>query len=381
MNRRRCTGFPRASDRSDHEVVLREADQGRTSLAIAPSNPDVMYALAASNADGTNGKYRQGLLAVYRSDRGGIAGSWEARVTNQDPTYLHTLILTNVSAANVQACNPQAANSFINMGWYNNVIAVDPRDPNRVWAAGVDWFRSDDGGRSWGLANWGGSNAPSSLHVDQHAHRVPSLLRRQHQIKSCWWATTAAFSGARTRAAMSPPERERIATGHAGITIAWSSLNRGYGVTQFYHGTASRTAGAISPGRRTTARSTEPMTSGLTVGGWSYGGDGAFSAVSPANINTWLMESQWASVGRTTNGGNTVTASTTGLDPVVADNLGPEGNYLFVTPFTLDAPANRIWLGGHFLFRGNDFGASWAKTGATHAGQRASQRDYRFADQ
>ena len=44
--------FPRAADRSHVEVVLREADMGRTSLAIAPSNPDVIYALAASNAGG-----------------------------------------------------------------------------------------------------------------------------------------------------------------------------------------------------------------------------------------------------------------------------------------------------------------------------------------
>ena len=63
---------------------------GRTSLAIAPSNPDVIYALAASNAGGWNGTYRQGLLAVYRSDRGGAAGTWEARVTNGDPDYRST---------------------------------------------------------------------------------------------------------------------------------------------------------------------------------------------------------------------------------------------------------------------------------------------------
>src|SRR5688572_2831885 len=44
--------FPRAADRSDAEVILREPNMGRTSLAIAPSNPDVMYALAASNAPG-----------------------------------------------------------------------------------------------------------------------------------------------------------------------------------------------------------------------------------------------------------------------------------------------------------------------------------------
>ena len=64
--------FPRAADRSDVDVVLREPDMGRTSLAIAPSNPEVMYALSASNAAGPDGIYEQGLLAVYRSERGGI---------------------------------------------------------------------------------------------------------------------------------------------------------------------------------------------------------------------------------------------------------------------------------------------------------------------
>ena len=49
------------------EAVLREPGQGRTSLAIAPSNPDVIYALSASNEAGPQDNYRQGLLAVYRS--------------------------------------------------------------------------------------------------------------------------------------------------------------------------------------------------------------------------------------------------------------------------------------------------------------------------
>ena len=355
--------FPRAADRSDHEIALREPNQGRTSLAIAPSNPDVMYALAASNADGPTGRYRQGLLAVFRSDRGGTAGSWEARVTNQDPTYLHTLILTNVSGANVQACNPQAANSFTNMGWYNNVIAVDPRDPDRVWAAGVDWFRSDDGGRNWGLANWGGTNVPSSVHVDQHVIAFhPSYDGSSNQTVLVG-NDGGIFRSTNARGNVATGTRANCNGATAGITIAWSSLNRGYGVTQFYHGTA------FPDGRRYLAGAQD---NGTLYGtddqgpdGWRlvYGGDGAFTAVSPSNINTWLVEFQWANVGRTINGGNTVTASTAGLDPVVSDTLGPEGNYLFVTPFTLDARANRIWLGGNFLFRGNDFGAAWAKTG------------------
>ena len=161
--------FPRAADRADVEVVLSEPNMGRTSLAIAPSDPDVIYALAASNDAGPGGNYRQALHAVYRSDRGGVAGTWETRVTNRDSNYLNTLLLTNVYGGTASDCNPSSANAFTNMGWYINVIAVDPTDPNRVWAAGVDWFRSEDGGRNWGLATYGGSGLPASTHVDQHA--------------------------------------------------------------------------------------------------------------------------------------------------------------------------------------------------------------------
>ncbi len=353
--------FPRAADRSDAEVVLREADMGRTSLAIAASAPDVMYALSASNAPGPNGTYRQGLLAVYRSERGGVAGSWEARVTNQDPTYLHTLLLSNPAAANIRACNPQLANQFVNMGWYNNVIAVDPRDPNRVWAAGVDWFRSDDGGVTWGLANWGGMNNATHTHVDQHGISFhPAYDGGANQT-----ALIGNDGGIyRTTSARGNVAKGAQATCNGqGLTINWQSLNRGYGVTQFYHGTALPNGTQYIAGAQDNG--TLFGSDALGIDGWRlvYGGDGGFSAVHPTQSSTWLVEYQWANIGRTTNAGATVAISTSGLDPVMADNLGPDGNYLFVTPFTLDGNANRVWLGGNFLFRGDNFGASWVRTG------------------
>ena len=60
--------------------------------------------------------------------------------------------------------------------------------------------------------------------------------------------------------------------------------------------------------------------------GWrlAFGGDGGFSAVHPTQTGTWLMESQWSNVVRTTNGGLTIFQSRTGLDPVVASGLGPD---------------------------------------------------------
>src|SRR5829696_6737672 len=164
--------FPRAATRRPFpEVVLREPDMGRTSLAIAPSNPEIVYALAASNTDGPQGIYRQGLLAVYRSDSGGTAGSWQTRVNNRDHVFLNTMLLTNTASAAARVCSPQGSTVIpATMGWYNNVIPVDPRDPNRVWAAGVDWFRSDDGGRKWGLASFSyGGTGSFFTHSDQHA--------------------------------------------------------------------------------------------------------------------------------------------------------------------------------------------------------------------
>ena len=91
---------------------------GRTSLAIAPSNPEVIYALAASNSPGPQGIYRQGLLAVYRSERGGMAGSWETRVNNSDATFLNTMLLTNTASAAARFCNPQGSTAMPGtMGW------------------------------------------------------------------------------------------------------------------------------------------------------------------------------------------------------------------------------------------------------------------------
>ena len=353
--------FPRAADRSEAEAVLREPNMGRTSIAIAPSNPDVMYALAASNAEGPNGIYQQGLLGVYRSDRGGLAGSWETRVNNSDPTFLNTMLLTNTASAAARVCNPQGSTNMpTTMGWYNNVLAVDPRDPNRVWAAGVDWFRSDDGGRNWGLASWGGSGVPSYTHVDQHGIAIhPQYDGDSNQI-ALIGNDGGIYRTTNARAATSNGPRAAC-TGGAPIQVAWQSLNRGYGVTQFYHGTAFPDGTRYLAGAQDNG--TIYGTDETGADGWRlvFGGDGGFSAVHPTQISTWLVEFQWANLGRTTNGGTNFITARTGLDPITSSTLGPEGNYLFIVPFTHDPSTNHIWLGGDYLYRGPNFGQTWQK--------------------
>ncbi|MCA9930140.1 MAG: hypothetical protein KC419_16770, partial [Anaerolineales bacterium] len=65
-----------------------ESGMGRTTLAIAPSNEDVVYALAADTGGGT---YSGGMRAVYRTTNGG--SSWTARVRNTDSDKLNRVLL------------------------------------------------------------------------------------------------------------------------------------------------------------------------------------------------------------------------------------------------------------------------------------------------
>ena len=133
--------------------------------------------------------------------------------------------------------SPTAQNSFVTMGWYNNVIAVDPRDPDRVWAAGVDWFRSDDGGRNWGLASYGyGGTGSWYAHADQHAITFHPNYDGDANQTVLIGNDGGVFRTSNARAITATDDRAPC--GGSGIAVAWSSLNRGYGVTQFYHGTA-----------------------------------------------------------------------------------------------------------------------------------------------
>ena len=100
-----------------------------------------------------SGNYNNGLLGVFRSTANGNPGSWTTQVSNTNANKLNTLLLTNPVYAYAE-CVGAGNNAFYNQGWYDNVIAVDPADPNRVWAGGIDLFRSDDGGANWGLASY-----------------------------------------------------------------------------------------------------------------------------------------------------------------------------------------------------------------------------------
>jgi photosystem II stability/assembly factor-like uncharacterized protein len=116
---------------------------GRTSLAISPSNPQVIYAIAADESSESSDL----ILGVFRSTNGG--DSWK-----------------DVSA-----------NHFDDEGQmsYNNTIVVHPTDPNMVICGGVDLHQTKNGGQSWRrITHWDLTRGePKYAHSDHHALLMP----------------------------------------------------------------------------------------------------------------------------------------------------------------------------------------------------------------
>jgi photosystem II stability/assembly factor-like uncharacterized protein len=106
-----------------------ETMKGRITVKVAPSNPDVVYAMV--EADSVRGASPQMLLSgLYRSADAGRSWTW-MNTENRRPFYF-------------------------------SEIAVDPVNENRVYRMAVAFHVSEDGGRSWRESMLG-------IHEDYHA--------------------------------------------------------------------------------------------------------------------------------------------------------------------------------------------------------------------
>src|SRR5512143_105000 len=337
-------------------VVFTEAGMGRTSLAIAPSNQSIVYALSAETG---SGNYAKGLHAVYRSTGNGDAGTWTTRVSNQSPTYLNTLLLTNPRDASWANCGVNRDVQFLNQGWYDNVIEVDPVNSDRVWAGGIDLFRSDDGGTNWGLASywWASTTNPRFAHADQHAIVFhPSYNGTSNQIMFVSndggiFKTGNAASGTTATGNEGPCN-----TGNS--SLVWTSLNNNYGVTQFYDGAAYPDGRTYFGG--TQDNGTNRGSDAAGPNGWSQlnGGDGGYVAIDPTNTSVLYAETTRLAIIKSIDGGDTFADATTGITES-SDNFG------FIAPFVMD-PGNplRLWTAGRTAWRTSDGAANWTAASA-----------------
>ena len=324
------------------------ANQGRTSIAIAPSDNDVVYLLVADN--GSVNAVGQ-LVNVYRSVDGG--DTFTGQVNFSSPTG--PWLLSNLALA--LHCPPGGTYS---QGWYDNIIAVDPADPDIVWVGGVDLFRSDDHGQNFRIAGYQQfyleeTPPPYYIHPDQHAIVfAPGYDGFSNQTMyvgndgGLFKTTNARAATGIENCPASPDEPFPV--------IAWESLNNAYQVTQFYHGDSATSVDTFIGGAQDNG--SNRVQDAQTPDAWKmiFGGDGGYVAIDPGNSQTVFVEyHEFPSIQKSVDGGDTFVPATSGI----VDTDG-----VFITPFAMDqANPSVLWTGGARPWRTMNGAASWSPAG------------------
>ncbi|MHB8069388.1 MAG: WD40/YVTN/BNR-like repeat-containing protein [Desulfobaccales bacterium] len=326
--------------------VYTESNLGRTSLAIAPSNQNILYALASSLQ---SGNYSDALLAVLRSPDGGQ--TWTPVLRNTSPDTLSTLLLTNPYFAVYY-------DQWYNQGWYDNVIAVDPLNENIVWAGGIDLFRSDDGGASWKLGSywWTSTSDSHYAHADQHVIRFHPGYNGTTNKTMYVGNDGGLFRTDDARAATST----NVETPSG--SMAWANLNHGYGVTQFYYGAVYPGGGTFFGGTQDNGTPGGTLASGPNNWSMLIGGDGGAVAVNPSDTNILYGENTNLSIQKSTNGGSSFLNAVSGITE-------SSNNFLFIAPFIMDTNnANNLWTGGRYLWRTTNAAGGWTRASTIRPG-------------
>jgi photosystem II stability/assembly factor-like uncharacterized protein len=209
-----------------------------TALAIAPSSPSTLYASVGSEEP----------VALYKTVNG--AESWSP--LTKAPDY------TGESYSNFGL-----GSGGFEQGFYYNVLAVDPKDPEHLVAGGIALVETKNGGTEWVNVDGGGffTQTPNALHPDQHA----LWFRGDGKV---WVGDDGG-----------------VFLDFPGVGV--QNVNGNLNVTQFYHGFGA-VEGTVLAGSQdnASARGSEP--SEPWTGIWE--GDGGSSAITPNEPETQLVE-------------------------------------------------------------------------------------------
>lgn len=235
----------------------------RLTLAIAPSNPNYVYVCAASNGSSPYpGAHSFG--GLYQSKDNG--DTWASVI------------------AGGSAIEPFGSNGHY-QGQYDNCIAVDPSDPERVFFAGVNLYIYDKGSWYKGASDEEYSDNdqlyknPYFVHVDMHN----IVFDTKSNPKKMYIVTDGGIYSSSNYVNKYP---------------TFKDLNLYYTTTQFYAMAVSSRGDIVGGTQDMGSIKIEYL--GLTgnSGRNILGGDGFYSEVSSVNPDIYFVESQYGNLYR-----------------------------------------------------------------------------------
>lgn len=267
----------------------------RMKICVTPSNPEIVYAVAAQGDGGMEG--------VYRSNNSGI--SW-------------TLL---ADSPNMMTGDQYGVEDG-GQGWYCMDIAVSPVDEDIIKIGGVNLWESTDGGSTFLLeAHWFGANG-SYVHADHHRLEFSPYTNQFY---------TGNDGGLYRRSYFAP---------------GYESISTEMSITQFY-----RLANSQSDPTLILGGSQDNGSFRWRDDSWVavYGGDGMEQMIHPENTNIVFSTTQRGGLHRSSDGGITYIAN---LEPT-------EGAWVTPFMMEPGNPQVVYAASGSRVYRSDDNASSW----------------------
>jgi photosystem II stability/assembly factor-like uncharacterized protein len=278
---------------------------GRTSLAISPSNPAIVYASVANAVS-------HALDGLYRT-------------TDHGATW------TKMSTTNYLS----------GQGWYDNIMGVDPSNAGSILCAGLDIYKSTDGGatlirKSDWTAGYGGvvpANGPEGTQGYAHADHHAIAYDPKNPQRVFFGTDGGVFEST-----------------NGGETFA--GRNGGFITSQFYNGFANSDQDSLIALGGTQDNGTLKY-EGSSSWNKVYGGDGGWCAIDPLNKKILYEEYVYLTIAKSTNGGN--------IWSQIYASRSDSSN--FIAPFVV-APSNGsvLYGGTKKIIKSTNGGNTWFET-------------------
>jgi photosystem II stability/assembly factor-like uncharacterized protein len=269
--------------------LLPNPELGRLGIAVAPSNPDRVYILASTEAGLTAG--------LYRSDDAGA---------------------TFTPGVDV----PLVTGGFVYAWWFGRVY-VDPKDPDHVFATGVNMSESTDGGVSFGSS--------SGLHADQHAMAWDPKVAKRVYVGNDGGFYRSDDNGTSFK---------------HGEYMPW---NQPFSVDVSTQDPRKIVVGLQdNGGNRNYKGGDDPSSDGYND---ITGGDGTEMAIDPRNEKIVYGCSQYGVCGVSTNGGSN-------MQSFENDIIGTRKGWLTPIEFDPNEP-HAVYTGSEIVHRSADDGKTW----------------------